>query len=139
MKYKLLIILVVVLHLNWGLTLFVFNLPYHTTGLSALIVLFGNSFFAGAFILAACVLAVVGLYKEDNHNTVFFMLPQQFILLVTSGAVLHAVVVSAFPDGVVRPRLFIWNDQLHLILLSWFHTVAILEPKFRQFRQRRKV
>jgi hypothetical protein len=52
--------------------------------------------------------------------------PQQLLLVVAAVGALVAVVMGNYADGTVRPTLFIATDQLLVMLLPFFHALAII-------------
>ena len=55
------------------------------------------------------------------------IVPQQLVMLLSAGSAIHAMWVSQFADGVVRPRAFIMTDQMPAVLAAAMHTMAIVE------------
>ena len=52
---------------------------------------------------------------------VFLVLPQQFLLLVSAIGAIFCVIDVKFADSAVYPRLFIFVDQIYLVLLCVAH------------------
>lgn len=120
----------IILHGLWGISLIFGDSPYYTTGLSIFIDIFKIELVSGTILLFIVACAILSIYWEEKVNImicVLLLIPQQFLTVISAGAAINAIVESAFPDGVVRPRLFIFNDQVHAVLLMIFHTAAILE------------
>ena len=58
--------------------------------------------------------------------TLLSFLPQQFIMLLSSGGAIHAMVVGHFADGIARSNAFLLADQSPTIILVIFHTWAMV-------------
>ena len=54
------------------------------------------------------------------------MLPQQALLVIAASGAAGAVLQGSYPDGAVRPWIFILADQVGLILLAPAYTLAVL-------------
>lgn len=61
------------------------------------------------------------------------LLPQQIVLWLSALSIVAAIVAAQYGDGVLRPRPFIFLDQLPVLLLCLFYTAAVLEPAARIF------
>lgn len=61
------------------------------------------------------------------------LIPQLIVLWLSMSAILVAVAASHFGDGVLRPRAFIFLDQLPGFLLCLFYTAAFFEPAVKVF------
>lgn len=90
------------------------------------------------FVLATvAVLAAVALFLKELPRTAL-LLPQQLILLLSAWGALQAMYLSAYADGVLRPRAFLIADQMPAVLLAVAHTIAIInagnEPKWKAGR-----
>lgn len=78
------------------------------------------------FVLAAVAfLAGVALFFDGLRRTAL-LLPQQTILFLSAVGAVEAMYLSAYADGVLRPRAFLIADQLPAVLLAVAHTIAII-------------
>lgn len=55
------------------------------------------------------------------------LIPQQLLVICAAESALVSVLQGQYGDGVMRPRWFIGTDQAATILLSVFHTMALLD------------
>jgi NADH:ubiquinone oxidoreductase subunit K len=78
---------------------------------------------AAAVLFVSSLLGVIGYRKSGLIET---LLPQQAILMLSAAASLHASALSQYADGIPRPFLFIFADQLPTILAAVLHLVALL-------------
>lgn len=76
----------------------------------------------GAIFLSAAASAYYGLACKTSIG---FMLPQQAVLTIAALGSITMVVLGHYADGPVYPRLFIFADQLPIILVSIWHTASI--------------
>ena len=122
------IVYAIIVHYIWGLSLlFVQHEDAYTTGLSGLIDMFGGTFLSGIILIAAATMSVVGLVKWASKYSILWMLLQQWLVLISAASAWHATAIGEFPNHVVLPSMFIFKDQVHLIILAVLHTGAILE------------
>ena len=117
-----------VLHVVWGIMLLDGPAPAATTPLHGFVAVFGSSRVAAGFLLVASVLSMWGMTRAKSIRAgLLAVLPQQFALLVSAVGALRCVVGSAYADGVIRPRSFIFADQFPAVLAALLHTMAILD------------
>jgi hypothetical protein len=83
-----------------------------------------SSAIAAYFGVAA--LATIGLFCRRNIVKALCMLPQQFIMMVSSGGALLSMWLGQFADGVQRPHAFLIADQAPAIIAAILHTYAII-------------
>jgi hypothetical protein len=83
-----------------------------------------------AILLSICaVLALVFpfvRYPISSRTLTLMLVPQQFVLLTTAGAGLHAAAVGHYADGEPRPWAFILTDQMPIIILAALYTVTVV-------------
>jgi hypothetical protein len=118
------IIYAVALHLVWGVLGLVDPAAYDSTAFSALFRLFGYATSPICFAVAAS--ALVGIGTHGRLKGLAFMLPQQTILLISAFGAVHAMMLSQFADGVIRPRAFIIADQVPAVITAIGHTVSMV-------------
>jgi hypothetical protein len=114
----------VLIHLVTGTTLILNPDAGASTGPSSVVQLFGSTYIAGAAMLIAAGLAIVAHLHAPIRGWAFW--PQQGLLMVAAIGAFVAVVMGNYADGVVRPTLFIATDQLPVMLLPFFHALAII-------------
>lgn len=112
------------LHLFWGLLILVDIRALGATPVAALHVLFNFPLISIVLILVS-ILAMAGLCISLPWN-VAFLLPQQSLLLISAAGAIAAICSGQFADGVIRPVAFIAVDQVHVILASIGHAIAII-------------
>ena len=96
-----------------------------STGPSSVVQLFfDSSLLAGVAMLIAAGLAIVAHLHRPWRSWAYW--PQQLLLVVAAVGALVAVVMGNYADGVVRPTLFIATDQLPVMLMPFFHALAII-------------
>jgi hypothetical protein len=129
MRTPFILYLAIVQHGVWGVVLLFTSNPLHTTALDSLAVLVPNQVTDGVIYLAVSVLSFGGLWRQRGRSLrrLALMLPQQFILSLSSIGAIAAVARGSFADGAPYPRDFIFVDQLYTILIAWFHSFALVE------------
>jgi hypothetical protein len=70
-------------------------------------------------------LAVAGFYMSKRRNTLLALIPQQFLLYLSAGGALEAIVHGHFADGVERSQAFLLADQCAAFLIAAAHTWAM--------------
>lgn len=121
----LVIIYAIVVHLITGVVLIVNPDAGASTGPSSVVqLLFGSSMLAGLAMIIAATLAIAAHLHRPLRSWAFW--PQQMLLVVAAVGALVAVVMGNYADGTVRPTLFIATDQLPVMLLPFFHALAII-------------
>jgi hypothetical protein len=81
----------------------------------------------------AAFLAMAALCSRWSW-TVWLLLPQQILLMISASGAIEAVWISQFSDGVIRSRGFIAADQMHIVLAAIGHTAAIIVHAMRLVR-----
>jgi len=74
----------------------------------------------------ASVMAIIGTLRAPSFLGLVYMVPQQFLLLISAWTALQAAILGTYPDGVAREWPFILADQLPVILAAPFYTLAII-------------
>lgn len=80
-------------------------------------------------VLVLCTtatLAIAGFQFKRNINTVIAFLPQQFIMFLSAGGSIHAMATGTFADGTVRDHWFLIADQSAPLVITIFHTWAVI-------------
>ena len=86
------------------------------------------------YVIAVVVVALVcsattclyGFFVRRKLYSMLCFLPQQFLLLLSTWGVVHSVSSGTFADGTVRTIAFLAADQSPVLLLTIFHTWAII-------------
>lgn len=76
----------------------------------------------GALFLLASASSYYGMVR---NTSIGFMLPQQAVLTICALGSITMVVLGHYADGPIYPRLFIFADQLPIILVGAWHTASI--------------
>lgn len=125
---------VVFLHFTYGLSLILSNTPLDTSTLHWMIYSFGSFQSGIIFIFSSMLMCFSVILKSvvlKNKKTGFFgiicAVPQQLLLLESANRAILCIYAGSFADGVIRPRMFIFVDQLPAMLLAFFHTVALID------------
>ena len=77
-------------------------------------------------LLATASLSFLSFQFERKLHTVLALIPQQFILLLSTGAIMRSIYLGQFADGTVRTPAFLLADQAPVLLLMVFHTWAVI-------------
>ena len=77
-------------------------------------------------LITVAIMAAASIFIQSRIWRTAMMLPQQFILGVSAMGALEAMYNSTFADGVWRPRAFLIADQIPVVLIAVFHTIAII-------------
>lgn len=131
MRRKWVVMLAIAIHLLWGILLL--SGEKSVTGVTAIHTtqtLLGSPSTVGWAYLLASFCSLAGIILEGRIRLMFelsLMLPQQFLLMLSAFGALYAMRLSAFADGVVRPRSFLIADQGPAVLIAVFHTLALWE------------
>jgi hypothetical protein len=121
----LVIFFAIVVHVITGVVLLVDPDAAASTGPSSVVqLLFDSSLLAGVAMLIAAALAIAAHFHRALRSWAYW--PQQMLLVVAAIGALVAVVMGTYADGTVRPTLFIATDQLPVMLLPFFHALAII-------------
>ena len=117
----------VLLHAIWGIFLLWSPDDIGATPLALLHIFLRNRTFESAIYLLASLGTVAMLsHWIPRHWSLLCGLPQQFLLMVSAGGSLWAVIIGQYADGVPRPWVFILADQLPAMLAALCHTGALL-------------
>lgn len=78
-------------------------------------------------IILICVatLAIFSFSFKRRMLNLLGLLPQQFMLFLSAGGALQAMLLGRFADGIERSHAFLVADQCSAILIALFHTWAI--------------
>ena len=112
----------ITLHLTWAVMLLFSSDPLYTVPLGGLARIIPNQYILAAVLLVV-VLCAVGWFLKHLH---WQLIPQQFIVLITTLRAVEAAAASQYADGVIRPTAFIAADQMLSFLFGVFYTLAIL-------------
>ena len=115
-------------HIVWGLLLIPTGVALNATALSAFREHSEHHVLIAVLLFTAAACAALGLTRPTlGWRSMLLMLPQQAILTVSAVTALLAITTGRYGDGVERPQAFIAADQLPVILLLVFYTVAVID------------
>lgn len=120
-----------VIHATYALIYLLAPAVAHITALHLLHDLIGP--LMAPVLLAVAVLSLTPLAVHSPAWAVhLFLWPQQFVLFLMAASALEAVAFGTYPDGVVRPSLFILADQCYAPYLALAHLAAtVRNARFR--------
>lgn len=124
---SLLIVAVSAIHCAWGVALMVS--PLRITGISLILELCrGNNYLAGLIFILAGLLATISVWSNlrTQLRHLMMFLPQQFLLFVSMIGSIESIASGSFPNGEHISPLFVFVDQIYLIVLCFFHIFAII-------------
>jgi hypothetical protein len=116
-------------HMLWGILLLFDPRAEWVTALSFTASLIPGDAVEPWLYISVSVLSAVSLLRNKIDLTdLSIMIPQQFILYLSAGGAIKAIMSSSFADGVVRPWAFIAADQSPYIFMAIIHTMAMIYP-----------
>lgn len=69
-------------------------------------------------------LALMGLFAPKPAG-LFFLLPQQLVLICAAFGAVQCMITGTFADGVVRSTPFLVADQSPAVIAAVLHTLAV--------------
>lgn len=124
LNFGFMIAMVSMVHLMWGVIILTYGHIPQSTTLAPLSKLFVFPYGATTLIVSS-LLAMYSL-RVKNRFASLLIIPQQFLLILSTVGVITAIVTSSFADGVVRDWQFIFVDQVVWIVLMAFYTYSII-------------
>lgn len=121
---SLIIIYAILLHLTWAISLFFDPAAGNATAVHTLLN-FASNDFAVAIYAVVGGFAILGLFHRKGVAKPLYLLPQQFVLMVSAGGSLWAMWLGQFADGVQRSHTFLIADQSPAVIAAVLHTYAI--------------
>ena len=121
------------MHLIWGIGLVISDTLPLVTGLNHIFLLTNDAGISALLLMAVAVVAIFGLAVTPQRSMyrLVVLVPQQIFLVLSMTSVMQAVVSGMYPDGVVRPHMFILMDQTPMILLVIGYTLGIINDSRR--------
>jgi cell division protein FtsW (lipid II flippase) len=119
------ILYVTALHAIWGAILLIESSAFSTNPIGFFEYFFNKNQTAIAFLLAA--LSACCSYYKKRFTQFLMLLPQLILLLLASMSGIVSSIRGQYVDGVIRPSMFIFADQLPVILLSLVYGFAIYD------------
>lgn len=122
------LLLATVLHYIWGFTLLVDPRVVRVTDLIPVDAAGLNPRMVGGCLLVVAHIGAWALTRPSlSWKTLAALMPQQFVLFMSSSAATYYTVVGHYGDGVPRPHGFIFADQVLIILVTLLHTYVLAE------------
>jgi hypothetical protein len=129
------------LHIGWAVLLLVDEQAGGSTPLHILLGICGGRY-RTAFVLALVAVAAMAFpfvqTPISNVSVVLMLMPQQVLLLISSGAGIRAAAYGHYADGVARSGAFILADQMPMVLLSLLYIVMVLQVAAGMAARRRE-
>lgn len=116
----------VILHLGWVVALLIDQRAMRATAVSGPAQLFPNRYGLALLLLVVAGSAVAGIFQPLRISKVILLIPQQVMLGMSSAAALHAMIAGHFADGVPRPSMFLFADQLPAVIALVVHSLSIV-------------
>lgn len=115
----------IALHVWWAFMVVIDASALNATALNALIHMVSNRWTICLALLVSSSMSLIGVLLQTKWAGVLFI-PQLIMLMLSSAGVVDAVWLSHFADGVVRSRVFIAADQMHILLTAIGYSVAVI-------------
>jgi len=127
MRYALTIWTIILLHIAWGIFLFLNGAPLYTTSIDGIVRFFHPYQFSAAVLIFAGLCGILGvrLFEKNPSISLALFTPMQFLLLLSELTVLQAIWKAHFADGVIRSRYFIAADQVYILIIGALFTYCI--------------
>ena len=127
MRKSWVVYLAVIIHLAWGISLLIDPAPRMVTSIAFTSDFFSNRIIEGLVFIVVSLMAGADIIFSVKKSIlgILMLIPQQIILILSATGAVTAMIFHQFPDGIERPFLFIFSDQLPAVLLAVFHTCAI--------------
>ena len=121
-------------HLTWAVLL-LYGGELHTTAIDSVITRIKPYPLSAAALIVISLLSMAAILMPKNTrqqwlSALYLSIPQQFVLFLSAGGAMTAVINGSFADGVLRPRAFILADQIPAILTALLHFAALMEYYF---------
>lgn len=120
----LVIVYAICLHLSWAVALLLSDHPIQTTPTAYMFRAVGQNRSAAIYIGVA-LMTVAGLFRPGWPG-LLLSLPQNAILALGAASGIASALVGHYPDGVIRPGLFILVDQMPMILVAVLHAACLV-------------
>ena len=124
---RVLVLVAVTVAAGWAIALCFSSAPVGTTPISGLHAYTGNRWIDIVVLTVAAACAAWSLWRRPSLRTLAALTPLQIVLFLAAASSLEAVLDSAYADGVVRPRAFIFSDQFLTISVIAWYTVAVID------------
>lgn len=125
--YGSMILCAAALHLWWAICIAVSPEALKATPVSAFVALSGSRVVLASLFLAASALAVLAFYDRNMMRAIAALSLQQALMLITMFGALRAMWLEQYADLALRSFWFISPDQMGVVLLGVFHSIAYLE------------
>lgn len=85
-----------------------------------------NRWILAAMLVVSSSMATFAAIRPVGKARIFLLIAQHLFLGMMTVGCIYAVILGRYLDGTVVPRMHIWTDQLPVIVLFIFHTIAII-------------
>lgn len=124
------------LHILWGVALLCTSFDQWATPISPYFQLFGGHLSVALWLLSISAVALGGkIWANRVVLLLLCLIPQQALLMISAWASGFAIYQQQYADGVSRPFVFIFCDQLPNILAMLAHTGYVVEVTVAAFKQ----
>ena len=125
------------LHILWGVALLCTKFDQWATPISPYFGIFGGHYSIAFWLLGISFVALAGkIWKARSVYLLMCLIPQQVLLMLSAWASGFAIYNQQYADGVPRPFVFIFCDQLPNILAMLAHTGYVVEVAAETLRKR---
>lgn len=128
--YGSMILCAAVLHLWWAVCVAISPEALKSTPINVFLALSSSRSVLSLLFLTAAVLAVLGFYDRNIKRAIVALSLQQVIMLITMTGALRAMWHEQYADLVLRSFWFISPDQISVVLLGVFHSIAYFEIRY---------
>lgn len=125
-RFPLIVVYAIGLHMLWAVMLMFDRSVSGVTAVWALTIFLSRPVCIVLLIVVAMMASMAAFMLKNKHAAAMFMIPQQMVLFLSAGGAIEAMVASKFPDGVLRPSVFIIADQAPVVLAAFCHMMATL-------------
>ena len=120
-----LVLFVSLMHMWWGILLLLNGGALHIAATSALLEIVGPGHSTARAItyIIAGILPSILLWRPGSVAGLLSVLPQQFLIILSAISAIVAITAGRYPDGTIRPALFIAMDQGIYIIAAVLHAM----------------
>lgn len=127
---SLMVVCGIVLHCIWVILVLANEEALNATPLASLHDFF-NHFNVGPrqlalILILSSVSSSVAIWFDRAKLAPLLLLPQQILLIIAATGCFSAAWLGEYADGVPRAHVFILSDQLPMILIAVFYSIAII-------------
>ena len=118
---------VITVHLIWGMSLLLPIPDPRTATMGPLLLAYGRYGAAAALMLTALPSMFALLFVHNRPMLRFALaMPQQLLVIQSALGALNSIIAGTYFDGTVVTSSHIFVDQLPVLMVAMFHTLAII-------------